>query len=103
MPARSQSTTSPIRRMHKRNMLLDELTGLPNRAMLEQQLAMRLSRRRRNDSAQIGVSIGIALYPQDGPDAESLLKAADAAMYAAKEAGRNTWRFAARVSPSTSK
>ena len=41
----------------------------------------------------IGASIGIAVYPENGLDAEGLLKSADAAMYAAKEAGRNTYRF----------
>jgi len=41
----------------------------------------------------ISMSIGIALYPDDGTDTESLLKNADAAMYKAKEDGRNTYRF----------
>jgi len=44
--------------------------------------------------AQVTASIGIALYPQDGRDAETLFAAADAALYAVKRAGRDGWRFA---------
>lgn len=40
-----------------------------------------------------GMSIGVAVYPEDGNDFEVLVKAADMAMYHAKEAGRNTYRF----------
>jgi diguanylate cyclase (GGDEF)-like protein len=39
------------------------------------------------------VSMGIAIYPDDGADLSTLLKKADMAMYRAKEAGRNTYRF----------
>ena len=38
-------------------------------------------------------SIGIAVYPEDGKDIESLLKNADTAMYWAKEQGRNIYKF----------
>jgi diguanylate cyclase (GGDEF)-like protein/PAS domain S-box-containing protein len=38
-------------------------------------------------------SIGIALAPQHGTDLDQILKNADLAMYAAKSAGRRTWRF----------
>jgi len=41
----------------------------------------------------VTVTIGISLYPDDGPDAETLIKCADTAMYHAKESGRNNHRF----------
>ena len=44
-------------------------------------------------SALVTVSVGIALYPDDGSDTTALLQAADMAMYASKQAGRNASRF----------
>ncbi len=42
---------------------------------------------------RVSASIGISTYPNDGQDAESLLKSADTAMYHAKEKGRNNFQF----------
>ncbi|ACK71527.1 diguanylate cyclase/phosphodiesterase [Gloeothece citriformis PCC 7424] len=41
----------------------------------------------------IKTSMGISIYPQDGEDGETLLKNADAALYRAKERGRNHFQF----------
>jgi diguanylate cyclase (GGDEF)-like protein/PAS domain S-box-containing protein len=41
----------------------------------------------------VTATIGISIYPDDGPDAATLVKVADAAMYHAKANGRNTYEF----------
>jgi diguanylate cyclase (GGDEF)-like protein/PAS domain S-box-containing protein len=46
-----------------------------------------------NRKIYCSVSIGIAVYPDDGADTESLLKCADTAMYHAKEEGKSQYRF----------
>lgn len=47
-----------------------------------------------NQEIRVTPSIGIAIYPQDGEDAETLLKLADTAMYQAKKEGKNGYRYA---------
>ena len=41
---------------------------------------------------RVSASVGVALYPRDGSNAGELLHSADAAMYVAKQSGRNTFR-----------
>ncbi|HEX2859618.1 MAG TPA: diguanylate cyclase [Alphaproteobacteria bacterium] len=47
-------------------------------------------------AANVGTSIGIALFPADGQQAADLIRRADAAMYEAKQGGKNTYRFAGK-------
>lgn len=42
---------------------------------------------------EIGASIGVSIFPNDGDDTETLIRNADEAMYFAKEAGRNKCQF----------
>ena len=42
---------------------------------------------------QVGISIGIAIWPRDGEGLDDLLHQADLALYCAKQAGRGTWRM----------
>ncbi len=41
----------------------------------------------------VGASVGVSLYPRDGRDSETLIKHADAALYHAKNKGRNQYQF----------
>lgn len=45
------------------------------------------------ESSRVTTSIGIAMFPEDGSDVQTLLKHADAAMYRAKERGKNRYAF----------
>ena len=42
---------------------------------------------------QVALSIGISVYPEDGSDADIMIRNADKAMYSAKKAGRSTYQF----------
>jgi diguanylate cyclase (GGDEF)-like protein len=56
---------------------------------LAERLRKKLARVKLENMPPITVSLGIATFPADGRDVEELIKKADAAMYAAKQAGRN--------------
>ncbi|MEZ2332764.1 putative bifunctional diguanylate cyclase/phosphodiesterase [Mesorhizobium sp. RCC_202] len=49
--------------------------------------------REKGREMHVGVSLGIALYPGDGTDADTLLTNADLALYRGKSEGRNVYRF----------
>ena len=49
-----------------------------------------------DDELRVTPSIGISIFPQDGRDAEDLIKHADAALYQAKRSGRATYHFYTR-------
>jgi len=72
----------------------DALTSLPNRALFATLLELIDQPFHVNgDDFQIGVSIGLSLFPADGDDMMSLLKHADVAMYRAKGKGENNFQF----------
>ncbi len=47
----------------------------------------------RQHTLQVSASLGVTLYPQDGSDADTLLRHADQAMYLAKQAGKNRYHL----------
>ena len=50
----------------------------------------------RGQEFHVSASIGVAIGPDNGEDAQTLMKCADLALYQAKEAGRDTFRFFTR-------
>jgi len=74
------------------------LTGLSrseSAARVAKRIMQALSRPLKIDDREYVVtgSMGIAVYPEDGEDVDVLLRNADIALYAAKEEGRNRYRF----------
>ena len=75
--------------------LLSRLAHAEEPARVAERVLDALARPLQIDSQplRVGASIGIALYPADGGEIDTLLKHADTAMYEAKESGRNAYRF----------
>jgi diguanylate cyclase (GGDEF)-like protein/PAS domain S-box-containing protein len=75
--------------------LLPEITHADDAAVSAQKIVASLASPHtvERDQLDLTVTIGISIYPDDGQDADTLVRCADAAMYGAKACGRNTYRF----------
>ena len=76
-------------------LLLPQIRSRENAAAIADKIlsALRQPFHIEGNELYVGMSIGIAIYPDDGEDIETLVKHADIAMYHAKDNGRNNYRF----------
>jgi diguanylate cyclase (GGDEF)-like protein/PAS domain S-box-containing protein len=75
--------------------LLSEMNHAKDAAVIAEKILLTLARPHHINEHELHVtaSIGIVTYPDDGTQAETLMKNADFAMYHAKDAGRNNYQF----------
>ncbi|MBI3901719.1 MAG: diguanylate cyclase [Nitrosomonadales bacterium] len=75
--------------------LLDDIAHIEDAGMLAQKLldALTAPYQIMGNELNISASIGIAIFPNDGTNMETLLKHSDSAMYFAKENGRNNFQY----------
>jgi len=75
--------------------LLSELQNMEDAAILARRILKAVAEAHSIDHHELHVttSIGLSVFPDDGPDAETLIKNADTAMYQAKENGRQSYQF----------
>jgi diguanylate cyclase (GGDEF)-like protein/PAS domain S-box-containing protein len=76
--------------------VLEDLAGRRDGTNVARKILRALSKsvNLKNQSVGVSASIGIAFFPDDGRTMDTLLNAADAAMYLAKKGGRNRYRLA---------
>ena len=76
-------------------LLLDEVPDLETVERITAEILASLSEpmELNGHTLNTSCSLGIAIYPEDGSEFDSLLQKADTAMYNAKDAGRNAYRF----------
>ncbi|MER9939392.1 EAL domain-containing protein [Mesorhizobium sp. M0088] len=69
--------------------------GIANAEKLAKRIVETIGKPFRDKSREmhVGISLGIAVFPDDGEDADTLLRNADTALYRAKSEGRNQYRF----------
>ncbi|MEO6824874.1 MAG: EAL domain-containing protein [Nitrosospira sp.] len=75
--------------------LLSQIATERDAACVAEKLIAAVSRPYRIEEHELllTASVGISIYPDNGKEASSLLRNADASMYSAKESGRNRYRF----------
>ena len=85
--------------------LLTEIWGEENAALVADKVINVVARPIQigNESVQVSTSIGIAIFPNDGSNAETLIGQADKAMYAAKQDGPGQFAFASPGAPGGAK
>jgi diguanylate cyclase (GGDEF)-like protein len=74
-----------------------EVAGAQAESLRKQVEAARLANDARGQPLRVTSSFGVAAFPEDAPGADDLLRAADAALYLAKQSGRNRVAHAAEV------
>lgn len=75
--------------------ILTDLHDHPKVEAIAQKIIDRLAEpfRIKGETAHVSASVGITVYPSDAAESQGLIRNADQAMYAAKKAGRNQFRF----------
>jgi len=75
--------------------LLAEISGAEDASLVAMKLLLTIAEPAHLavGEVSVGASLGIAVYPSDAVDGDTLLRFADAAMYRAKQSGRNTYCF----------